>query len=260
MIDRAEQMAALVAMSRTLGHASADCAILGEGNTSARSGEDTFWVKASGFQLPCIDESGFTECRFDTVLELLETDDISNENVKRVLSASQVSPDAPRPSVETILHALLLRLPGIEFVGHTHPTAVNAILCAKNGKEAFSGRVFPDEIVCCGPKFLWIDFTEPGAPLARAVNTAVRQFIEDNGMPPKVILMQNHGCIALGPTTAAVQNATAMLVKTARVILGTYALGGPNFMSDEVVEQIYARPDEKYREALLEAMKPRPAQ
>ncbi len=255
MIDRKERLAELVAMSRALGHPAADCAMMGEGNTSTRAGEDTFWVKASGFQLPCIDEEGFTECRFDKVLELLEADDISNENVKRVLAASQVNPEAPRPSVETILHALLLRLPGIEFVGHTHPTAVNAILCAKNGKEAFAGRIFPDEIVCCGPRYLWIPFTDPGAPLARAVNQAVRQFIEDNKMPPKVILMQNHGCIALGPTRASVENATFMLVKTARVILGTYALGGPNFMSEQLVDYIYARPDEKYREALLEAIK-----
>jgi rhamnose utilization protein RhaD (predicted bifunctional aldolase and dehydrogenase) len=255
MIDRQERMAALLAMSRTLGHPAADCAMMGEGNTSTRASEDTFWVKASGFQLPCIEEAGFTECCFETVLELLEADDISDENVKRVLAAAQVNPEAPRPSVETILHALLLRLPGIEFVGHTHPTAVNSILCAKNGQEAFAGRLFPDEIVCCGPKYVWIPFTDPGAPLARAVNQAVRQFVEENQMPPKVILMQNHGCIGLGPTRATVENATMMLVKTARVILGTYALGGPNVMPEEVVDRIYSRPDEKYREALLEAIK-----
>jgi rhamnose utilization protein RhaD (predicted bifunctional aldolase and dehydrogenase) len=255
MIDRNEQMAALVAMSHALGHPLADCAMLGEGNTSAKASDSTFWVKASGFQLPCIEPRGFTECRFDTVLELLEADDISDENVKRVLGASQVDPEAPRPSVETILHALLLRLPGVEFVGHTHPTAVNSILCSKNGKDVFAGRIFPDEIVCCGPKYVWIPFTDPGAPLARAVNNAVREFIEENQMPPKIILMQNHGSIALGPTTASVENATMMLVKTARVLLGTMALGGPSFMPEAVVERIYSRPDEKYREALLEAIK-----
>lgn len=248
-------MAALVAMSHALGCPAADCAILGEGNTSTCASDESFWVKASGFQLPTIEARGFTECRFDTVLELLEADDISDENVKRVLAASQVDPEAPRPSVETILHALLLRLPGIEFVGHTHPTAVNSILCAKNGQELFAGRIFPDEIVCCGPKYVWIPFTDPGAPLARAVNNAVREFIEENGMPPKIILMQNHGSIALGPTPASVENATMMLVKTARVLLGTMALGGPSAMPAEVVERIFSRPDEKYREALLEAIK-----
>jgi len=39
------------------------------------------------------------------------------------------------------------------------------------------------------------------------------------------------------------------------VILGTMALGGPNFMSEEAVARIHSRPDEKYREALLEAVR-----
>jgi hypothetical protein len=37
-------------------------------------------------------------------------------------------------------------------------------------------------------------------------------------------------------------------VKTARILLGAYALGGPNFLSRENVNRIYTRPDEKYRE------------
>ncbi len=255
MMDKKQRLAALVAMSRALGDPAADCAILGEGNTSARASQETFFVKASGFQLPTIDETGFTECYFAPVLALLEAEDASVERIKEGLKAAQVDPAAPPPSVETIMHALLLQIPGIEFVGHTHPTAVNAILCAKNGQQAFAGRLFPDEIVCCGPKYVWIDFTDPGVLLARAVNRAVRTFIEENGMPPKIILMQNHGCIALGPTPAAVENATMMLVKTARIIQGTMAFGGPNFLPPEIVEHIYARPDEKYREALLEALK-----
>lgn len=255
MIDRQERLAELIAMSHRLGAPSADCAMLGEGNTSARASDDSFFVKASGFQLPCIEAEGFTEVRFERALSLLEADDISDENVKAVLQDAQVAPQAPRPSVETILHALLLRLPGVEFVAHTHPTAVNAILCSKGGKEAFSGRLFPDEIVCCGADNVWIPFTDPGAPLARKVNEEVYKFIDQKGFLPRVILMQNHGMIAFGATTQAVENATHMMVKTARVLIGTYALGGPNFLPENIVERIVSRPDEKYREQLLESFK-----
>jgi hypothetical protein len=38
-----------------------------------------------------------------------------------------------------------------------------------------------------------------------------------------------------------------MYVKTARVIIGAYALGGPHFMSPEAVARIHTRPDELYR-------------
>jgi rhamnose utilization protein RhaD (predicted bifunctional aldolase and dehydrogenase) len=253
MIDKQERLAQLVAMSRKLGDPAADCVILGEGNTSMRATDDTFFVKASGFQLPSITESGFTEVRFEPVLTLLDSEDISDATVKRVLAEARASADAAHPSVETILHALLLRLPGIEFVGHTHPTAVNSILCARRGHEAFAGRLFPDEIVCCGPQYLWVPWTDPGASLARAVNQGVGDFMEQEGLPPKVILMQNHGMIALGPTPAAVENGTAMMVKTARVLLGTYVLGGPNLLPSPVVDRIFKRPDEKYREKLLES-------
>ena len=41
-------------MSNTLGSDAYDCAILGEGNTSAKISEDAFLVKASGTQLRTI--------------------------------------------------------------------------------------------------------------------------------------------------------------------------------------------------------------
>jgi hypothetical protein len=39
-----------------------------------------------------------------------------------------------------------------------------------------------------------------------------------------------------------------MYVKTARVLLGTYAMGGPRFLSPGHVARIHTRPDEHYRQ------------
>ena len=119
----------------------------------------------------------------------------------------------------------------MNFVGHTHPTAVNAILCSQKAEEAIAGRLFPDEIVYCGPAPVYIPYTDPGVPLARAVRDAIDRYLDEYRETPKVILMQNHGLFALGKTASEVENITAMYVKTARVILGAYALGGPHFMS-----------------------------
>ena len=152
-----------------------------------------------------------------------------------------------RPSVETVLHALALKLDGVNFVGHTHPTAVNAILCSKKAEEAIAGRLFPDEIVYCGPAPIYVPYTDPGVPLALAIRDAIDRYLDEYRENPKVILMQNHGLIALGGTASEVENITAMFVKTARVILGAYALGGPHFMSAEAVARIHTRPDEQYR-------------
>jgi rhamnose utilization protein RhaD (predicted bifunctional aldolase and dehydrogenase) len=238
-------------MSRNLGNPALDYAILGEGNTSARIDADTFWVKASGVELRTIEAGGFVQVRFDKVLGLLQSGDLNDADVKTGLEAAKVDPDVPgRPSVETALHALALHLDGVNFVGHTHPTAVNAILCSQYVTEAIAGRLFPDEIVYCGPAPAYVPYVDPGVPLARTVRQSIADYGETYGEAPKVILMQNHGFIALGRTATEVENITAMYVKTCRVLLGTYALGGPNFLSPQAVDRIHTRPDEHYRRKL----------
>ncbi len=244
-------LAELVRMSRTLGDPAWDCAILGEGNTSAKIDDETFYVKASGTQLPTIKPEEFVRVRFDGVLKLLELEQATDEEIKEILMAATVDDTDLRPSVETVMHALLLQLPDVNFVGHTHPTAVNAVLCSVGAEKALAGRLFPDEIVCCGPAYVWIPLTEPGPPLAREIRDRVDAFIQEHGFRPKTILMQNHGLVALGATVEEVLTITAMCVKTFRILLGTYALGGPNFLSEQLVQRLWTRPDEAYRHRLL---------
>lgn len=241
----------LITMSRHLGDPALDCAILGEGNTSAWIDDETFWVKASGVQMSTVDDCGFVRVAFDRVLALLGEEGLTDSGVKAGLEAARVDPAVTaRPSVETVLHALALRMEGVRFVGHTHPTAVSAILCSQKVEEAIAGRLFPDEIVYCGPAPVYVPYTDPGLPLARAVWQGMVEHRERYGEPPKVVLMQNHGLIALGRTAGDVENITAMSVKTARVLLGTYALGGPHFLTPEAAERIHTRPDEHYRRKL----------
>ena len=232
---------ALVDLSRSLGEPEKGYAILGEGNTSARIDADSFWVKASGSSLRTMDPSGLVRVRFDPVFELLAQQTLTDEEVRAGLAAAKVDPaEAKVPSVETFLHAILLQLEDVHFIGHTHPTAINAILCSRKAAEAYSGSLFPDQIVYCGPAPVYIPYVDPGL-----------QVYEDEwGQAPKVVMMQNHGFIALGKTAQDVENITAMSVKAARIIAGTYALGGPNMMSPENAERIHTRPDEHYRKSV----------
>ncbi|MEZ4560669.1 MAG: class II aldolase/adducin family protein [Caldilineaceae bacterium] len=62
----------LTEMSRNLGRPEHDYVILGEGNTSARVDDDTFYVKASGFNLASIEAEGFVKVRFDAALAILD--------------------------------------------------------------------------------------------------------------------------------------------------------------------------------------------
>lgn len=242
----------LVALSNHLGRPELDYVILGEGNTSARADGQTFWVKASGTELRTVTAEGFVRVAFGRVLELLDGSELSDQAIKEGMKAAMVDATATKhPSVETILHALCLQLEGVNFVGHTHATAVNALTCSVGFERAFAGRLFPDEIVVCGVAPLLIPYTDPGVPLARKVHQELAGYLQQQGEPPRVILLQNHGLIALGRTAQQVEDVTAMAVKTARVLLGTYAAGGPRFLSPQDVARIHTRPDELYRRQQL---------
>src|SRR3954447_21449745 len=238
----------LVELSRRLGDPVNDYAILGEGNSSASVGAESFYVKASGATLCGIRPEGFVHVRTAPVLAMLEEQQLTDDAIRDGMMAACVDPTGRRPSVETLFHAYFLTLPGVRFVGHTHPTPVNSILCAQDGQALLKGRIFPDEIVCCGIAPAWIPYTDPGEPLAREIRRRTEGYVQEHGLPPRILLMENHGLIALGDTPQAIESATAMFVKTCRILLGAAALGGPRFLSDENVRRIYTRPDEKYRE------------
>ncbi len=239
----------LIALSRSLGDPSRDLAILGEGNTSALVDADSFMIKASGKELRTADVSSFVSVSLSRALSVLDETELTDAEVRQALLDCKSDPTGESmPSVETFLHAYLLSLPDINFIGHTHPTAVNAVLCSANAKKAVSGRLFPDEIVCCGPAVCYVEYIDPGLPLARHLRKRVEEFIDEHNMSPKVILMENHGFIACGKTTRDVETITAMYVKTARILLRTYAMGGPRFLTPENVARIHTRPDEHYRQ------------
>ncbi len=90
-----------------------------------------------------------------------------------------------------------------------------------------------------------------GVPLARRVGQVVCGYSETYGERPRAIWMQNHGLIALGTTAQEVVTVTAMAVKAARIILGTYQLGGPNFLTEPQVRRLHTRPDDLYRRSKL---------
>ncbi|HTL68896.1 MAG TPA: class II aldolase/adducin family protein [Lacunisphaera sp.] len=242
----------LLHLSHQLGREDRQLAILAEGNTSARLDRRTFAVKSSGASLETLDRTGLTACRFDTLLPLLEGKSPGDAAVDAALFAARVDPRARKPSVEAIFHAWLLTLPGVNFVGHTHPVAVNGILCSRHARLFARRRLFPDEIVCCGIESVFVPYTDPGLALAQAIRRAVVAFSKRLARSPRLILLENHGLIALGPTPESVLATTLMAVKAARIFAGAAALGGrPRFLSPAQAARIAGRPDEHYRQRTL---------
>ena len=251
MITRADQLERLLSLSHELGAESRKLAILGEGNTSAKLSAGTFLVKASGSCLATLSPEDVVECHFGPLLAMLDRADISEQQIEDELLASRVDPAARKPSVESLFHAWLLSLDGIGWVGHTHPISVNQLLCTDRAVDFAERRLFPDQIVCCGLASLFIPYTDPGLQLARVIRDGVQSHIAAYGAPPRVILLENHGLIALGASPQAVQAATFMADKSAQIFAGAAALGGPNFMESGQAERIANRLDEHYRQRAL---------
>ncbi len=249
-------LADLVALSRTLGRPESDLAILAEGNASIRYDQDHFYVKASGYSMNGIDESGFSLVRFAPILLALEGPDLGDSEVRALLSeCRQDAETMPRPSVETFMHAFLLSLPGVSVIGHTHPTPLISLLSLAGCERFATQRLFPDEVVCCGPATAFVPYADPGLPLARAIRASVQQFVVTHGSIPKTIWMQNHGLIALGKTVGEIESASLMSIKAARAWLGALSTGLPlSPLSDENINRIHSRPDEHYRQELINAM------
>ncbi len=237
----------LIQLSKALGLESRQMAILGEGNTSVNCGDGTFWVKASGSSLSTIDETGITRVRFDTIMSLLNRPHMTEHEIEHELIHSLVDPKERKPSVETFLHALCLQEGGANWVGHTHTVSVNQILCSELGAKPFLEHVFPDAIVVCGPAPATIGYVDPGFALAKAVRDELRRYRGIYQKPPKLLLMENHGPVALGQTSKEVLNIMLMADKWAKILWGTYALGGPKYLPASEISRIDTRLDEIIR-------------
>jgi len=251
-----ELLEQLVWLSREIGREERHLAILGEGNTSADTGDGSFYIKASGGNLATLDESGLTRVKFGPIMEALDDASLGDSGVRDVLLASRADAEAKLPSVETFMHAVCLKEAGAKWIGHCHPVSVLQVLCSRFGAEPFMQHIFPDEIVVCGRHLAVVPYIDPGIELARAVRAELARFREaHSGAHPKVVLLVNHGPVALGATARDVLNILLMLDKWARILVGNFALGGPEFLPEKISQRIDTRPDEHYRRAQIGALR-----
>src|SRR6266487_3298351 len=131
------QLAECVYASRLLG-ADPGLVLTGGGNSSVKvSGADgdVLYIKGSGHDLATIEAAAFPPLRLDRVLALLERQTLTDSQMMHELRCACLSPGAPDPSVETLLHALL----PYSVVLHSH---------ADRSEEHTSELQSPVHLVC----------------------------------------------------------------------------------------------------------------
>ena len=177
----------------------------GGGNASAKA-DGVLYIKPSGVPLASLVADDLVPLDIDTLLALLHADDAhvasGADPVTEVAGLARLaSAGGRRPSVELLFHAFLPE----RFVLHTHPVLINAITCARDG-GTLADRLFGDQVV-------WVPYTDPGLPLARAIVQSRRTVAERTGRPaPAVTLLQNHGLIVAAESAAEIEALTSWVV------------------------------------------------
>ncbi len=137
----------------------------GGGNTSVKATvndffgqpQDVLYIKGSGWDLATIKEEGFAAVKLDLLQKMAKLQTLSDTDMVREQRAAMLNPNAPNPSVEAILHAII----PFKFVDHSHTDAVVAITNTPNGQARIKELY--------GNSVLIIPYVMPGFVLARKV-------------------------------------------------------------------------------------------
>lgn len=199
-------LAERVRTSRLLG-ADPSLVLHGGGNTSAKGTAqdllgrtlEVIWVKGSGWDLGSIEAPGLPALDLARLRELRTLDSLSDEDMVREVRRCLLDPQAPNPSVETLLHAFLPH----RFIDHSHADAILALSNRTDG-EALCQQLF-------GERVAYLPFIMPGFPLAKAVADAVEANPDVEG-----VLLHHHGLFTFGDSGQESLDRHTALVQIAR--------------------------------------------
>jgi rhamnulose-1-phosphate aldolase/alcohol dehydrogenase len=120
-------------------------------------------IKASGYDLKTAPRAAFPDVALEAIAQVRGRTEMSDEDMVDYLAHALLEPNAPRPSIETLLHGFL----PWRDVDHVHADAIVSFCMAERG-EALTRDVFGDEVV-------WVPYIRPGFTMARWCADAVER-------------------------------------------------------------------------------------
>jgi rhamnose utilization protein RhaD (predicted bifunctional aldolase and dehydrogenase)/NAD(P)-dependent dehydrogenase (short-subunit alcohol dehydrogenase family) len=204
-------LAQRVYTSRLLGRDSS-LVLHGGGNTSVKISEtnifgeeeEILYVKGSGWDLATIAAAGFAPVRMSHLLRLTQLNTLSDIQMANELRQATTDPNAPAPSVEAILHALL----PYKFVDHTHADAIISVTNTPNGLDHVR-TIYGDKVVI-------IPYIMPGFDLAKLCT----ELLPTQSGPQTIgMVLMNHGLFSFGNTAKLAYERMIQLVSLAEEYL-----------------------------------------
>jgi len=220
----------LIATSNVYG-SDPEYVIAGGGNTSWKT-DKFMYVKGSGTEMATIKEEGFVKvdlAQLDKIWSNIysEDSDQREEEVLADLMASRFSSEGEkRPSVETLLHALL----PFRYVVHTHPALVNGITCSRKGSEIIS-KLFKD-------KAIWVPITNPGYILAKEVKEEIEKHMAAGHEFPQMIFLQNHGVFIPGNSCEEIDSLYEEMFKVIKAEVDVFPDTAEIALDEDVVKLV----------------------
>ncbi len=217
--DDLSDLEVLVYQSRLLGE-DPDLVLWGGGNTSLKVTETDFRgrvtsvmrIKASGSDMRSCTSGDFPALRLDDIMPLFQRESMSDEEMVAYLGRCLLDPGAPRPSIETLLHAFLPH----KSIVHSHADAVIALTNNTNAgqsiENAFQGAVGV------------VGYLRPGFALAKQVGEVAHGSPELRG-----VVLSNHGLITWGDTPRSAYDTHIELVARAEEYLSKAGKGSAAF-------------------------------
>ena len=240
----------LIDLTVSLGRPERDLVILAEGNTSQRLPDGRLVVKASGATMAAATADDFVTVEVEPFLDLLTRPEATQADVTAALDAGVVDGRRRRGSIEALVHIAVQAVAPVEFVGHTHPTAILGLMASVHAAQAYQSWVYSDEAVVIG-RPLYVPYASPGVELGRVFYAALKRHHDEVGELPQLVLLGNHGIVAIAPTAAGVDGISAMAVKGAQVRAIAYSIGGVVPIPSSSVAAFFAREDISERRGKL---------
>jgi rhamnose utilization protein RhaD (predicted bifunctional aldolase and dehydrogenase) len=225
-----------------LGVREKDFVILAEGNASQRLDDARIVVKASGAKMASATKDEFVVCEVQPLVDLMDSSEATQQDLIAHLDAGEHKGVRRRGSIETLIHVAVQSIRPTAFVGHTHPTPLVALLASVHQETAFDTFVYSDEAIVIGSA-LYVPYAQPGIDLGRVFLSALREYFSTHDDLPSLVLLGNHGIVALADTTDGVEAVTEMAYKGAQVRLQALAAGGAMPLSSEAVKSYFERED-----------------
>lgn len=187
-----DPLALRVYTSRLLGR-DTSLVMHGGGNTSVKTQvrdffgveQQVLYIKGSGWDLATIEAGGFAAVKIDTLLRMAAIKNLGDADMVRQQRAAMLNGNAPNPSVEAILHAII----PYAYVDHSHADAVVTITNTPDGRKRI------EDIY--GKRVLIVGYVMPGFILARKVYemTLGLDWSKYDG-----IILLNHGLFTFADT------------------------------------------------------------